>query len=123
MTLAAFELGSLYEHGAGAGSVDDAQAWSWYRRGADLAEPHALARYGQRELQAARTASDAPERRRHQLAAFGFYASAAERARREGWPDEAWRDWRLQRASLARLRALDGGMQEVATAYDAVLQR
>jgi WD40 repeat protein/TPR repeat protein len=121
--LAAFELGSLYEHGAGGAAVDDAQAWSWYRRGADAAEPHALARYGERELQAAQTASVPLERRRHQLQAFRFYASAAERARREAWPDEAWRDWRLQRASLARIRALDGGMQEVAAAYDAVLQR
>ena len=123
VTLAAFDLGSLHEHGAGGVSVDDVRAWSWYRRGADSGEPHALARYGQQELQAAQTAGDVPERRRHQLAAFRYYASAAERARRAGWPDEAWRDWRLRRASLARLRALDGGMQEVAAAYDAVLQR
>jgi WD40 repeat protein/serine/threonine protein kinase len=123
VTLAAFDLGSLYERGAGGASADDAQAWSWYRRGADVAEPHALARYGQHELQTAQTASDALERRRHQLEAFRFYASAAEGARREGWPDEAWRDWRLLRASLARMRALDGGMQEVAGVYDAVLQR
>jgi hypothetical protein len=123
VTLAAFELGNLYEHAADAASVDDPRAWSWYRRGAEAAEPHALARYGQRELQAGQTASEPLERHRHQLEAFRFYAAAAERARREAWPDEAWRDWRLQRASLARTRALDGGMQEVAASYDAVLQR
>jgi TPR repeat protein len=120
--VAAFELGAVYEHGATGAAVDDAQAWKWYQRGADAKDPYALARFGQRELQAAQTAS-ALDRRRHQLDAFRFYASAAERARREGWPDEAWRDWRLQRASLARLLALDGGLQAVATAYDAVLQR
>ncbi len=119
---AAFELGALYERGAGGASVAAAQAWTWYRRGADAAEPHALARFGRRELQGAQTAGDAPERRRHQLAAFRFYASAAEQARRDGWPDEAWRNWRLQRASLARLLALDGGMQAVAAAYDAALR-
>jgi hypothetical protein len=67
--------------------------------------------------------SDTLERRRHQLEAFKFYPSAAERARREGWPDEAWRNWRWQRASLARLLALEGGTPDVAAAYEAVLRR
>ncbi len=123
VSVAAFELGAVYEHGAGGAALDGAQAWIWYQRGADAKDPYALARFGRRELQAAQTAGDALGRRRHQLDAFRFYASAAECARREGWPDEAWRDWRLQRASLARLLALDGGLQAVATAYDAVLQR
>lgn len=121
-TMAAFELGSLYEQPAMGGSPDDARAWSWYRRGAGVAEPHALARYALREQQAAQTASAPLQRRRHQLEAFRFYASAAERARREGWPDDAWRNWRLQRASLARLLALDGAMPEVATAYAGALR-
>ncbi|HTV78056.1 MAG TPA: protein kinase [Steroidobacteraceae bacterium] len=122
-TSAAFELGRLYEHGVGSEPANEAQAWTWYRRGADVFQPDALARYAQREQQAAQTASGALERRRHQLEAFRFYASAAERARREGWPDEAWRNWRLQRASLARLLALEGAMPEVATLYGTVLER
>jgi hypothetical protein len=123
-SMAAFELGSLYEHGVSGVSADNAQAWSWYRRGADVAEPHALARYGESELQAAQqTAGGALERRRHRLEAFKFYASAAEQARREGWPDEAWRNWRLRRASLARLLALEGGMPDVASAYETALGR
>ena len=105
-SMAAFELGSLYERGVSGVSADPAQAWSWYRRGADSwPQPHALARYGQSELEAAQTARGALERRRHRLEAFKFYASAAEQAQREGWPDEAWRNWRLHRASLARLLA------------------
>ena len=39
-----------------------------------------------REQQAGQTARDPLERRRHQLEAFRFYASAAERARREAGP-------------------------------------
>ena len=122
-TVAAFELGSLYERGVVGAPADTARAWSWYRRGADSAEPNALARYGQSEQEAARTASVALERRRHRLEAFKFYALAAERARREGWPDATWRSWRLQRASLARLLALEGGMPDVAAAYEAALGR
>jgi WD40 repeat protein/serine/threonine protein kinase len=120
---AAFELGSLYEYGANGMSVDAARAWSWYRRGADTDEPNALARYGIKEQQAAQTARGVIERRSHQLEAFRFYASAAEHARREGWPDAVWRNWRLQRASLARLLALEGDMPNVAAAYEAVRGR
>jgi WD40 repeat protein/serine/threonine protein kinase len=131
VAVAAFELGGLYEHGVRAAAADDAfwlpadqqLAWNWYRRGADLSEPSALARYGRSEQEAARVASDASERHRHRLEAFRYYAIASERARREGWPDEAWRDWRLHRASLARLLALDGGMSEVAATYYALLKR
>jgi WD40 repeat protein/serine/threonine protein kinase len=118
---AAFELGSLYEHGVR--SADDAQAWIWYRRAADAAEPNALARYGRKEQLAAQIAGDRLERRRHQLEAFKFYALAAEGARRAGWPDGVWRNWRLRRASLARLLALQGAMPDVAAAYATVRAR
>ncbi|HEV2702378.1 MAG TPA: protein kinase [Steroidobacteraceae bacterium] len=123
VTIAAFELGSLYERGISMGSTNDAQAWRWYQRGADIFEPDALARFGQREQQAAQAASDRQVRRRHQLAAFEFYASAADRARREGWPDQAWRIWRWQRATLARLLALEGGTPDAAAAYERTLGR
>src|SRR5882672_1603896 len=36
------------------------------------------------------------------------------------WPDEAYRNWRYQRASLARLLANEGMMRDVADAYDDV---
>ena len=45
------------------------------------------------------------------------YAAAAERARIEDWPDEAYKNWRYQRASLARLLANEGMMRDVADAY------
>ncbi|MEO7207702.1 MAG: hypothetical protein ABI356_13610 [Steroidobacteraceae bacterium] len=54
---------------------------------------------------------------------FGDYASAAERARIEDWPDGAWRDWRYRRASLARLLASQGKMHQVVSAYAQVHAR
>jgi energy-coupling factor transporter ATP-binding protein EcfA2 len=44
-------------------------------------------------------------------------AAAAEHAHDEDWPDEAWRNWRYRRATLARLLAREGMMQQVAEAY------
>ena len=113
VTIAAFELGNLHATGQ---ALPDAQALRWYRRGTEVAEPYALAHDAEREEQTAQAASDALERQRHQLAAFKFYAAAADRARRGGWPDGAWRNWRLRRASLARLLAFQGAMPDVAAA-------
>ena len=43
------------------------------------------------------------------------------RARRqEGWPDDAWRNWRYHRATFARLLARENLMQQVADAYTIV---
>jgi WD40 repeat protein/serine/threonine protein kinase len=120
VTIAAFRLGSLYEQGvdgAAGGkaplSPDPTQAWLWYERGAAAGEPSALARLAERDevSQSAR------------LRSFSNYAAAAERARRESWPDDAWRDWRYRRASLARLLAREGKMQEVADEYARVQTR
>jgi hypothetical protein len=36
----------------------------------------------------------------------------------DDWPDEAYRTWRYQRASLARLLANEGMMRDVADAYE-----
>ncbi|MGC1459277.1 MAG: protein kinase [Steroidobacteraceae bacterium] len=129
VAVAAFELGGVFEHGVHVATkggtfglrADQNLAWNWYRRGADLGEPGALARFGQRAEEAARAVSEAAERQRRRLEAFRYYAAASERARREGWPDETWRNWRRRRASLARLLALEGSVDEVASAYDAVL--
>lgn len=55
------------------------------------------------------------------------YRKAAEAgdpgARRDDWPDEAWRVWRHRRAALARVLEREGMMQPVADAYDAVRDR
>jgi eukaryotic-like serine/threonine-protein kinase len=114
---AAFELGHLYEHGE---TADEARAWLWYRRAADSGEPFSLARFAEKADQAAFGANTTAERHARFLEAFEFYARAADRARAEGWPDEAWRDWRYRRASLARQLAHDGLIREVAKVYDEV---
>jgi hypothetical protein len=47
----------------------------------------------------------------------------ASRAREEDWPDGAWQNWRYRRATLARLLANAGMMQQVADAYTAMLDK
>jgi TPR repeat protein len=126
--IAAFKLGSLYEHGTqergnAANAVfhpDASQAWDWYRRGADMGEPNALARLAERDEIAALSAAG-PSRNDSLLQAFSLYAAAAERAGAEGWPDDAWKHWRYRRASLARVLAQQGLMQQAADTYGAVI--
>jgi WD40 repeat protein len=128
VTIAAFELGNLYEHGVrqvGTGSgyllaPDEARAWTWYQKGADAGEPTAQARFAERDDRDASGAESTAARNTHLLRAFRYYTAAAERARVEDWPDEAWRVWRYRRASIARLLERAGMMQEVAATYDAV---
>jgi TPR repeat protein len=127
---AAVELGHLYEngvHGSGTAAAvalrpDLSKAWSWYQKGADAGEPNALARFAEREEQNAVAETD-PSKRNNALLlhALRFYAAAAERAHEEDWPDDAWRNWRYRRASLARVLAQGGRMREVADAYAAAL--
>jgi len=129
--IAAFELGQLYEHGVSrSGSSkeyelvpDNARAWSWYQRAIDVGEPDALARFAERENAAAYSGVDAAKRNSLWLESFVYYAAAAERARIEDWPDEAWKSWRYRRATLARLLAREGMTREVADAYDRVRKR
>jgi len=132
VTIAAFELGRLYEYGVRPRgenkndyllAPDSAQAWTWYRKGADAGEPNALARFGEEAEAAAFAESDPAKRKSHLLESFKDYAAAAERARTEDWPDDAWRDWRYRRASLARLLAREGMMEEVASVYQSIRQR
>ncbi len=126
--IAAFELGQLYEHGVpGAAATapvarqpDSSKAWSWYRKGADIGEPNALARFGERDEAAAVTESSPQKKNALLLKAFASYAAAAEHAQIEDWPDDAWEDWRYRRATLARLLAREGMMPQVADAYTAV---
>jgi hypothetical protein len=128
VVIAAFELGKLYEHGlpraagpAGYGlEPDAARASIWYRRGAAADEPNALARLAEREQDLAYAERASGSGRAHLLAAFRYYAAATDRARREDWPESAWKSWRYQRASLARRLARDGLINQVAALYDRV---
>jgi WD40 repeat protein len=116
LKLAGFELGELHARGENSTEL----SWSWYRRAADAGEPHALARLGQRASDLAYVEADGPGKQELLLESFRYYAAAAEAARSEDWPDDAWREWRYRRASLARLLARQGMMREVAEAFDRV---
>ncbi|MBV8495984.1 MAG: hypothetical protein JO361_04280, partial [Gammaproteobacteria bacterium] len=122
---AGFELGALYEHGVAgpangpaAWPADTAQAWRWYEKAAGHSEPHALARLAERAEREVITGSK-PDA--DLLSAFTLYARAAERARSLGWPDSVWRSWRYRRATLAHVLARAGLTQQVADAYQTVL--
>ena len=120
--VAAFKLGHLYESARPA-TPDESQAWSWYRLGADAGEPNALARFAELEESTALAVPDASKRNAQLLQAFQLYAAAAERAYEENWPDGAWKHWRYRRASIARILAQEGMMQQVADTYVAVLDK
>jgi WD40 repeat protein len=128
VSIAGFELGALFEHGipspSGKGfefAPDPAKAWHWYQEAASRKEPHALARFAQRAEKDALAAASS-KTQELLLEAFTLYARAAERARIEDWPDGASRIWRYRRATLARVLASDGMMQQVADAYASVVR-
>jgi WD40 repeat protein/serine/threonine protein kinase len=121
VAMAAFELGRLYERGVN--RSDQTRAWFWYQKAADAGEPNALARFGERDEDAALTEQIAARKNSLWLASFTYYAAAAERARIEDWPDEAWRNWRYRRASLAHLLAREGAMREAAEAFENVRKK
>jgi WD40 repeat protein/serine/threonine protein kinase len=129
--VAAFVLGRLYEQGVRYGdeaaryavAPDPLKAWSWYEKGMNAGEPYAIARFAERDEANATMESNRSKKDELLLRAFGFYAAAAERAYEEGWPDVAWKDWRYRRASLARVLANRGMMQQVADAYSSVLRQ
>jgi TPR repeat protein len=127
VSMAAFELGNLYEHGIRSGTnneyllaPDETRAWFWYQKAGDAGEPNALARFAARSDGAAFSEQNAAKRKSYWLESFKYYAAAADRARSEDWPDDAWRNWRYRRASLARLLAREGMMPEIANAYEDV---
>jgi hypothetical protein len=126
ISVAAFELGRLYEYGVHGSDAPTAfqpnlsKAWFWYQKGADAGEPNSLARFAEREETRAATEADPPSRNAASLRAFSYYAAAAERAHNEDWPDTAWRHWRYRRATLARLLAHEGLMEPVAKAYEGI---
>jgi eukaryotic-like serine/threonine-protein kinase len=120
--IAAFRLGDLYEYGLQL-PADAAKALLWYQKGADAGEPNALARFAQSAEVNALTEADGSTRNVLLLEAFTRYAAAAERAHDEDWPDDAWKNWRYRRATLARLLAREGMMQQAADAYSTALER
>jgi TPR repeat protein len=127
--LAAYELGRVYEVGLPMAAngmefqlqADLAKAVSWYQKGADLGEPNALAWFAERDEKNALAESSPTNRNLLLLRAFTRFAAAAKRAHDEDWPDDAWNSWRYRRATLARLLAREGLMQQVADAYETVL--
>ena len=125
--IAAFRLGRFYElrspSTSEAAVTRASKAWPWYRLGADAGEPNALARLGAREESDAIDVADPSDRNARLLKAFTLYAAAVARARLENLPADVWRQWRYRSASLARVLAKEGLMQEVATAYAATLAR
>jgi WD40 repeat protein len=123
--IAAYSLGRLLEGNTTSAhaAADESEAWRWYQKGADVGEPHSLARLGERDELAALQATDTPRKNALLLQAFTYYAMATERAYLEDWPDEAWRRWRYRRASLARMLAGEGMMQQVADAYETAKTR
>jgi WD40 repeat protein len=124
--IAAFRLGQIYETSSSDAAVtgmlapERAKAWAWYEKGADAGEPNALARLAERDERNALEERDQSKRNKLLLRAFSYYAAAAERSHNEDWPDDAWRNWRYRRATLARLLAREGMMQQVADEYTAV---
>jgi TPR repeat protein len=130
IAVAAFHLGALFEQGVKRSgdknenwlAPDTVRAWAWYQKAANSAEPNALARLAERASEAAFSETDPAKRNGRRLESFRYYAAAAERARIEDWPDEAYRNWRYQRASLARVLAGEGMMRDIADAYNDVRQ-
>ena len=125
VSVAGFELGSLYERGTATASDGHnepgarmSQAWAWFRRAADVGEPNALARIGDEKVGTALTSgATTAARSTNLLDAFYYYAVAAERARIENWPDDAWSRWRYRRASLARFLAREGMASDVVVIF------
>jgi eukaryotic-like serine/threonine-protein kinase len=121
ISIAAFRLGTLHE--TSLESTAATEAWRWYQKGADSGEPYALARFAERDERNSLAEADPSKRNALLLQSFTHYAAAALHARDQGWPDETWRIWRYRRATLARVLAREGMMQQVADAYSKVLEQ
>jgi len=103
--------------------VPPGRAWLGYHKPAESREPEALARLAEEADEAALVAKTDALRNEHLLDAFKYFAAAAARAQSEGWSDGAWRRWRYRRASLARVLARAGMMEQVAESYESVRMR
>jgi hypothetical protein len=85
-------------------------------------QPDTLARLGEQAYDNAYSAKTPAQRNTYLLEAFRRFALAAAQAEGEHWPDDSYRDWRHRRASLARLLARAGMMQDVADTFAAVVK-
>jgi hypothetical protein len=111
VSMAAFELGGLYERGVKTAddqneyllAPDESRAWVWYQKAADAGEANALARFAERAERSNLSTEEATSYNSRLLEAFKYYAAASERARVDDWPDTIWKNWRYRRASLARI--------------------
>ena len=99
------------------------RAWLGYRKPAESRDPNALGRLAEEAEGAALVAKTDALRSAHLLDAFKYFAAAAARAQSEGWSDGTWRHWRYRRASLARVLARAGMMEQVAESYESVVMR
>jgi TPR repeat protein len=128
VVLAGYRLGQLYERGAAAADgspalpKDTARAWDWYQKASQVRQPDAVARFAERGEERALEANSRREQTVLLLDAFGLYARAVRTATAQKWPDEASRQWRYRRSSLARVLAGEGMMRDVAGAYRRVLE-
>jgi WD40 repeat protein/tRNA A-37 threonylcarbamoyl transferase component Bud32 len=93
------------------------------REAAESRDPNALARLAETAEEAALDAKTRAERNAHLLDAFGYFAAATLRAESEGWSEGPFRRWRYRRASLARLLARAGMMEQVSESYESVRVR
>jgi WD40 repeat protein/TPR repeat protein len=125
VTIGAYELGRIFEHGVasqtGGGTTfvepDLTRAWEWYQKGAESGEPHAIARFAERDQQGAAHEENLQQRNSYLLKAFALYAIASEHASIESLPDEVGLVWRYRRASLARVLAHQGMTSDVAAQF------
>ena len=121
VSIAAFRLGALHERSIE--SAETTEAWRWYQKGADVGEPNSLARFAERDERTSLVEADPSKRDALLLQSFIHYAAAATQAHDQAWPDETWRNWRYRRATLARVLAGEGMMQQAADAYGKVLEQ
>jgi WD40 repeat protein/serine/threonine protein kinase len=89
----------------------------------DVAEPDSLPELASREELAAIGENDPAVRDQRLLRALALYSTAAEQGRLQGRSDDRFRHWCYRRASLARVLAAEGLMQQVAQSYQAALAR
>jgi hypothetical protein len=107
-------------------SIEDRAALGLSARQAATArsqQPVTLARLGEQAYDKAYSAKTPAQRNTYLLEAFRLFALAAAQAEGEHWPENSCREWRHRRASLARLLARAGMMQDVADTFAAVVER
>jgi hypothetical protein len=85
-------------------------------------QPDTLAKLGEKAYDNAYSAKTPAQRNTYLLEAFRLFAVATAQAEGEHWPDDSCREWRHRRASLARLLARAGMMQDVADTFAAVVE-